>query len=105
MTYSGTLYFLGTARPAYFEAKSIKALREQMLKSIQGMSMDDWQFFSWRIDNIAKELRKRSCAGASAEHGCKGISMKEGKHDPFLHDIVKSFPSYPGLDYSQSILL
>ena len=101
--YTGSFYFLGTARPAHFEASSIKALRGKMLKAIQGMSMDDWQFFSWRIDNIAKELRKRHCAGASHEYGTKGVSMKRRAHDPWLKDVVADFPAYPGLDYSQAI--
>ena len=103
MIYTGSFYFLGTARPAHFQAKSIKALREQMLKAIKGMNMDDWQFFAWRIDNIAKELRKKGCAGASAEYGTKGIWMKKRPHDPWLQDVVKDFPAYPGLDYSQAL--
>lgn len=101
--YTGSFYFLGTARPAYFEATTLKGLRERMFKAINQMSMDDWQFFAFRIDAVTKEIRKKGCSGASAESGTKGVSVYKRKHDTALDDIVADFPAFPGLDYSLAI--
>ena len=59
--YSGSIYFLGQYRPAYFEATSLNKLRDQMRAAIAQTGMDDWQWFAPRIDNAVKELRKPSC--------------------------------------------
>ena len=66
MQYSGSIYFLGQFRPAYFSATSLKDLRAKMRVAIQDMPRNEWEWFAWRIDSVTKELRKPSCAGASA---------------------------------------
>jgi hypothetical protein len=97
--YSGSIYFLGQYRPAYFEATGLGSLRAQMRDAIAQMNMDDWQWFAPRIDNAVKELRKPSCGGASVEHGCRGVSVAKRPHDPWLDSIVAKLPNYPGLVY------
>jgi hypothetical protein len=99
MTYSGSIYFLGQYRPAYFQASSLKGLREKMRIAIQDMPRDDWEFFAWRIDNAIKELRKPSCTGASHEHGCRGVSVSKRPHDPWLANIVAKLPAHETLLY------
>lgn len=97
--YSGSIYFLGQYRPAYFEAVTVGKLREQMLASIVQMNIDDWQWFAAKIQNSVYELRKPNCGGASAEHGCRGVSVAKRPHDPWLDNVVAKLPEYPGLAY------
>ena len=97
--YSGSIYFLGQYRPAYFEATSLNKLHEKMRVAIVQTGMDDWQWFAWRIDLATKELRKPNCEGWSAEHGCRGVSVAKRPHDPWLDSIVAKLPEYPGLAY------
>ena len=100
--YSGAFYFMGNARSAHFEADSIKALRALMFDAIRQTHMDDWMFFSFRIDEAAKQLKKRGCAGFSAEHGARGVQMKRRPHDPWLDGAMAGLPHFPGLDYSKA---
>lgn len=100
--YSGTFYFLGQHKPAHFQSETLKDLRAQMRAAIKSMPADDWHWFAWRIDNIAKELRKNYSA-ASQEHGARGISMKKRAHDDWLHSAVADLPPFPGLDYSNAL--
>ena len=99
MTYSGSIYFFGNYRPAHFEASSLKALRSQMLAALANMSQDDWQYFAWRIDDIYGNLKRRNYASMSADYGARGVSMKKRPHDPFLDEITRDLPEYPGLNY------
>lgn len=102
MKLHGAFYFLGKARPAHFEADSIKALRAKMFDAIRNTHMDDWQFFAFRIDQAAKELRKKGCAGFSSEHGTRGLVMQKRPHDPWLDKTTADLAPFPGLDYSKA---
>ena len=99
MTYSGSIYFLGQFRPAYFSATNLKDLRAKMRVAIQDMPRDEWEWFAWRIDNVTKELRKPNCAGASAEQGARGISVAKRPHDPWLANVVARLPAHDTLLY------
>lgn len=100
-TYTGSFYFLGQHKPAHFEASSVKALRAQMRAAITAMSGDDWQWYAWRIDEIARDIRKY--AAVSREHGAKGLSMAKRPHDPWLDDVTATLPPYPGLNYGAAV--
>jgi hypothetical protein len=97
--YSGSIYFLGQFRPAYFSATSLKDLRAKMRVAIQDMPRSEWEWFAWRIDNVTKELRKPSCTGASHEHGARGISVAKRPHDPWLANVVARLPAHETLLY------
>lgn len=97
--YSGSIYFLGQYRPAYFEAKTLGALRAAMCNAIANLESDTRFFLDYRIHNVVKQLRKPSCGGASAEHGAMGVSVGKRPHDPWLDSIVAKLPEYPGLAY------
>lgn len=99
MIYSGSIYFFGNYRPAHFEALTIKALRAAMLASIKQMNMDDWQYFAFRIDDLAKQLRK-NYTSVSADYGARGVAMRKRPHDPFLDSVTRDLPEYPGLTYA-----
>lgn len=98
MIYSGSIYFFGNYRPAHFQAASVKALRAAMLASIKQMNMDDWQYFAFRIDDLAKQLRK-NYTSVSADYGARGVAMRKRPHDPFLDSVTRDLPEYPGLAY------
>ena len=99
MRYSGSIYFLGQFRPAYFSATSLKDLRAKMRVAIQDMPRDEWEFFAWRIDQAAKELRPAHCAHVAHEHGARGLSMSKRPHDPWLANVVARLPAHDTLLY------
>lgn len=99
MTYSGSIYFLGAYRPAYFEANDLVSLSIKMHAAASQMPEAEW--FEARITEAFQTLkRKDSTTSISIEHGARGVSMSRSSHDPWLDKLTTVMPACPGLDYS-----
>lgn len=102
MTCSGSIYFLGRYRPAYFEASSLEMLRTIMLDAVQDMSNAPW--YMTRIADAADALKNANGYTAwQSDHCDKGVSMAKRPHDPWLDETVKTLPDCPNLHYSLAI--
>jgi hypothetical protein len=101
MTVSGSIYFLGEYRPAYFEADTLDALACDMLAAVR--NLPDRQWYTVRIRQAAEHMGRSNCSAWSADHVCRGVSMAKRPHDPFLDDITRTLPVLPGLDYSNAV--
>jgi hypothetical protein len=106
MTITGSIYFLGRYRPAYFEAPTISACNAQMFRAVEPIyahdkALRDWLY--WRIAEGSKAIDRDSCTAWSADHCDRGVSFAKRPHDPFLDDVTASLPPCPGLDYSGAV--
>jgi hypothetical protein len=101
MTVTASLYFLGKYRPAYWSAKSAVDAFRLAYAALDNCPDRDW--FIPRLQQGAAKLRNRDCESVSHEHGCRGVMLAKRPHDPFLDDLTRSLPAYPGLDYSQCV--
>ena len=101
---SGSIYFLGKYRPAYFEAESLDECYWAMVRAI--FPITDIRLKTW-LTNRLGEGHYRLCqdynAAWSADHCDRGISFAKRPHDPFMDKAVADMPPCPGLDYSQSL--
>ena len=102
MTYSGSIYFLGAYRPAYFEARTISDLASMMRRAIREMDAKSFDWFEARIDQCVDDMLK-GYACVSIDHCNKGVGMDKRPHDPWLDDMTRDMPRCPDLDYSVSI--
>jgi hypothetical protein len=101
MTVSGSIYFLGEYRPAYFEADNFVHLASAMVDAVR--NLPDRQWFAVRIRQAAEHMGRSNCSAWSADHCSRGVSMAKRPHDPFLDDITRTLPVLPGLDYSNAV--
>ena len=102
MSVSGSIYFLGKYRPAYFEAKNINELIDKMCMSVLKVEGDVTWLYD-RIEECATRINSIHYTSMSMEHGCRGISMTNHPHDRFLDDIIALMLPCPGLDYSFTV--
>lgn len=95
--YTASIYFMGQYRPAYFQAETKHAAIDAALAAVA--KCHDFLWFSNRLAEALIQL-KGNCTAYSTDHGCRGIALRTGPHDPFLDGMTSSFPHYPDLDYS-----
>ena len=97
-TYSGSFYFFGNYRPVHFQAPTIAKLRAQMIDALHNVSELDREWYAPRIDEIARQMRK-DYTSMSADYGSRGVTMRKRAHDPFLDEVTRTLPHYPGMIY------
>lgn len=98
---SGSFYFFGQYKPAYFEADTAPALRRIMTAAVARLDPTDRLWFEMRTHELAKDLR--TYAVASREHGARGVGMARRSHDAWLDDVTAALPPFPGLDYRAAV--
>jgi hypothetical protein len=105
MTVSGSIYFLGRYRPAYFEGESIAHIAGQMITAIrflQDSVLRDW--IENRIVEGHKQIKKQNLYTSwSCDHCDRGVSFAARPHDPWLDSVTAKLPPCPGLDYSVAL--
>lgn len=103
MTVSGSIYFLGRYRPAYFEADTTTQVAFLMYAAIR--DIEDRQLRSWLDDRIfqGEDSLSDSITSWSADHCDRGVSFAARPHDPWLDSITAKLPPCPGLDYSVAL--
>jgi hypothetical protein len=101
---SGSIYFLGKYRPAYFEAQSVYECQHKMWAAMRPIKDKDlWNWLAVRVLEGRLEIEKDNCSAWTADHCDRGISFAKRPHDPFMDKAVADMPPCPGLDYSQSL--
>ena len=106
MTISGSIYFLGKYRPAYFEAVTASDCATAMHNAILSCLHQDPDLYWWlkeRIYEGAQRITDRNCTAWAADHCDRGVSFAKRPHDPFMDKAMADMPPCPGLDYSQSV--
>lgn len=104
MAYTASIYFLGQYRPAHFEATSPTLAAGVAIAAMMNTERAE-QAREWLV-YCAKRLRRAGQDGGysstSCEHGCFGVTVREGAHDPWLDRSLAEMPDCPGMDYSLS---
>ncbi len=104
MTISGSIYFLGAYRPAYFEADTIEACAALMHGAVQDIKNGSLKIFLLsRIKEGRAQIARDNCSAWSAEHRDRGVSFAKRPHDPFLDRVTATLPHCPGLDYAGTV--
>lgn len=96
-----SLYFLGTAKPAHFQAHTFAGLVAKVDRATAACAPAYREFIGRAIDQARASARK-GYAGFSVEHGTIGLSWKPCAVDAFalrLDRVCQSFPEFSGLDY------
>lgn len=97
--FTASVYFLGQYRPAHFEGPTAKEAALKAFNAV-GRTAEAIKLQYW-ITEAATAVR-RGMPSISIEHGALGVSIRSGAHNPFLDDITREFPTFPGLDYSSA---
>lgn len=98
---SGSLYFLGKWRPAYFEAPTIAACRAKMAAAVLNVESDGLRaWFFARLHEGEMQISRPRCDAWSADHCDRGVSFAKRPHDRFLDSVTLAMSPCPGLDYT-----
>jgi hypothetical protein len=104
MTITGSIYFLGRYRPAYFEAESPMECAVKMLCASRNVADTRLRFWlAGRIKEGHVKLDHGAISSWSADHNDRGVSFAKRPHDSWLDKTTATMEPCPGLDYSGAV--
>jgi hypothetical protein len=100
---SGSIYFLGRYRPAYFEASNLYDLTDSMIAAVRDIKDANLKAWLFARISIGRAKIDSHCTSWSADHCDRGVSFAARPHDPWLDSITAKLPPCPGLNYGAAI--
>ena len=96
--YTVHVFFMGEFRSLVFQGADMRDTVALAVAAVAGTERGE--YFANALNGAATDMLTRGYSAVSRERSTCGVSIRKGAHDPFLDNITRVLPPYPGADYS-----